>query len=416
MAGTTTTAVGHIVTLDDTPADQPLSVEFITLPTNETLPSDDPQQPENDAFAAAVDALRVLFGADRVALYGDPEMPMAAGAAARELKPPPVPGQRDIFVAVTMPAADSVLSSGRIVAIFQVQMNLRLGDVRMRLFIDPREETEVYSIVTRASIDRAESLIAAAVAEDQASGTAVTLPVKLGLWVYDRATALADVMRDKGYEDIRQYIAMQKDLTGSEGGETPSTELQEESANIESQGLTLAPYNGEDSSHTHALFSAQQEAFRDHYGHLEDKTFDAWLVDVQGPDQGYHQDLFSVAWSIPPIPDAAPGGSESGSAPKPESALAVAGGVLAYDYSHLIPGKAFIYLVFVTRPHRKRGLASALLRASLAKLRERGFRFVTLSVDSDSTTQADRIYLNCGFKPYRSRHLWKKTVIGPATD
>jgi ribosomal protein S18 acetylase RimI-like enzyme len=49
--------------------------------------------------------------------------------------------------------------------------------------------------------------------------------------------------------------------------------------------------------------------------------------------------------------------------------------------------------------HRQRGIASALIRRSLAAFAEAGFDHSIIGVDSDSQTGANRLYENLGFRP-----------------
>lgn len=59
----------------------------------------------------------------------------------------------------------------------------------------------------------------------------------------------------------------------------------------------------------------------------------------------------------------------------------------------------WIDLLSVVRSHRGRGVASALIIASLRSFQEAGFTHAALGVDSENPTGADRVYERLGFRP-----------------
>jgi mycothiol synthase len=61
----------------------------------------------------------------------------------------------------------------------------------------------------------------------------------------------------------------------------------------------------------------------------------------------------------------------------------------------------WIMLLSVLRSHRKRGIASALIAASLGAFQEAGFTHAALGVDSENPTGAYQLYERLGFHPLR---------------
>ena len=138
-----------------------------------------------------------------------------------------------------------------------------------------------------------------------------------------------------------------------------------------------------------ALWAAMEEAFRDHFGAKDwsDRTFRAWserpLTDPA---------LFVIAFD----------GDE------------VAGGV----HGEIHPGEneASGYLrgwtdpVYVRRPWRRQGLASALLGRALVRLREVGMTSAQLDVDTENENRALTLYERHGFASDRIAGEWHKPM------
>jgi len=125
------------------------------------------------------------------------------------------------------------------------------------------------------------------------------------------------------------------------------------------------------------VFEADREAFRDHWGGFDtsDELFERFLED---PD--YEPALFVVAWD------------------GDEIAGAVWNVILAEQNRELGHRRGLLDSVYVRRPWRGRGLASALVGRSLQLLRERGMTSATLGVDADNPNGALRLYENAGFR------------------
>jgi mycothiol synthase len=75
---------------------------------------------------------------------------------------------------------------------------------------------------------------------------------------------------------------------------------------------------------------------------------------------------------------------------------------------------AWLDMIAVRRAWRRRGVASALIGASLVALGEEGFQAVALDVDADSPTGALGLYERLGFQALRTEALYARDVT--ATD
>jgi mycothiol synthase len=71
--------------------------------------------------------------------------------------------------------------------------------------------------------------------------------------------------------------------------------------------------------------------------------------------------------------------------------------------------------IWVRRPWRGRGIASALIARNLQELRRRGMTEAALSVDSDNPTGALRLYERHGFRRVRTDVLYARTIDGSLT-
>lgn len=140
-----------------------------------------------------------------------------------------------------------------------------------------------------------------------------------------------------------------------------------------------------------AVIAADTEAFRDHFGSVDEPEA-VYAMVVGDPDTDVS--LWLVAFD----------GDE------------IAGGVL--NGIHLDADGARIGWhdsVFTRRPWRRRGLARALIAASLRLLRERGVSSAALGVDAANPNQALHLYESCGFRVATSATAWRKPLSTPAT-
>jgi len=141
-----------------------------------------------------------------------------------------------------------------------------------------------------------------------------------------------------------------------------------------------------------AVMLAEDEAFRDHWGHRPETDADRrrWLDDPR-------QDL--ALWQVAYAGD--------------EVAGVVFPLVDSAENERFGRRRAWLDSVSVRRPWRRRGVARALIVRALLALRERGLTSAVLGVDADNPTGALGLYETVGFRRERNAAAYRKPV-GPA--
>jgi len=86
------------------------------------------------------------------------------------------------------------------------------------------------------------------------------------------------------------------------------------------------------------------------------------------------------------------------------------GGISGVCLCKILGDRGEVEVVGVRRPWRGRGLGLALLRQALGELYSRGVREVGLSVDSESTTRAPRLYGRAGMRVAENYVLYQKEL------
>ena len=179
-----------------------------------------------------------------------------------------------------------------------------------------------------------------------------------------------------GYQQCRWFHFMSCDLTG----EVPGGQLPE--------GTRIAGYAAE---HSQAARQVRDEAFRDHWGSTP-TTADSWQHFV---GHARFRPSFSFLAYLGDKP---------------------AGVIVAHEYDAFSQAtgrrECYISTVGVTKAARGRGIATALIRRSLAAARADGCTVATLYVDADSPTGALTLYEHTGF----TRQRTSVTLIKDLTD
>ena len=144
-------------------------------------------------------------------------------------------------------------------------------------------------------------------------------------------------------------------------------------------GITVRPYvPGEE----RALWRIEIEAFRDHWDHVEDQSFAAFVADwFEDPDRPPRVLVGEV--------DGAPQG------------------VIAWVVDHGVP---YVYSVAVRREARGRGLATAMIEHAKAAAAAEGADELTLSVDATNPTGAVRVYEKVGMTVHRTVAAYEKAL------
>ncbi len=182
------------------------------------------------------------------------------------------------------------------------------------------------------------------------------------------------LLRRWGYEPVRHFYEMIRDGLD----DLPPAPLP--------PGLEVRPVEPDQ---YRAIWEANEEAFRDHwgYGEKEEEDYQRWLGDPQ-----LAPDLWQVAWDGDQI-----AGVALNSIDEEENA--------AYNRK-----RGYVEDLSVRRPWRGRGLGRALLVRSLALFRERGMTEAVLGVDTENPTGALRLYESVGFRPLKESASYRKPL------
>lgn len=190
------------------------------------------------------------------------------------------------------------------------------------------------------------------------------------------ATDSMKLFEDMGYTQIRSSYRMKIEM------DAPVPEP------VWPEGITLKPYDPE--TDAEAVYRADTEAFRDHFGFVE-QPFESGFKDFMHnmtKFEGFDPTLWFLAMD----------GDE------------IAGVSLcrprAYDDLEL----GMVATLAVRRPWRKRGLGLALLRHSFNEFYHRGKHKVGLGVDAENLTGALRLYEKAGMHVHRQYNLYEKEL------
>lgn len=178
-----------------------------------------------------------------------------------------------------------------------------------------------------------------------------------------------------GFHYIRSSYQMRIDLN-----EAPP-------APVWPEGITVRTYTTAD---LEALYRADDEAFRDHFGHVEQPfeqglaRFKHFMIDYEDFDPS----LYFLAMD----------GGE------------IAGISLCRLHSFDDPDMGYVNSLGVRRPWRKRGLGLALLRHSFGEIYRRGQRKAGLHVDASNLTGALRLYESAGMHVHHASDMYEKEI------
>jgi mycothiol synthase len=196
----------------------------------------------------------------------------------------------------------------------------------------------------------------------------------LGSWPDEAQAGAVALYESEGYAIVRYGFMMVRDLTEP----IPELPLPD--------GLEVRPVKPVDHRR---IWDADVEAFRDHWdpGERTDADFEGWFASPE-LDTG----LWRVAWD----------GDE------------VAGSVMNFIYpaenQTLGQQRGWLDHVSVRRPWRRRGLASALIAASMRALRDVGMTEAALGVDAENPSGALGVYESLGFRRTRTGVAYRKAM------
>jgi mycothiol synthase len=181
-------------------------------------------------------------------------------------------------------------------------------------------------------------------------------------WIADRQGGARELLEGDGYIAVRHGFEM----TRGDLGELPETRLPD--------GLEIRPVVREQ---LRTIFDAENEAFRDHWGHHEMGDAD-FRQTVESPDLDIS--LWRVAWD------------------RAEVAGVVETFVFRSENAVLGKKRGWLDRISVRRPWRRRGLARTLIVSAFAGLRDAGMTEAMLGVDAENQTGALQLYESLRFR------------------
>jgi ribosomal protein S18 acetylase RimI-like enzyme len=187
-------------------------------------------------------------------------------------------------------------------------------------------------------------------------------PRRLAAWAAERETSWVSFLRRQGFEPARWFTDMVRETLD----DLPDRPLPD--------GVEIRPVRKTD---MRKILAAEDEAFRDHWGHHESTE-----EDVLGVLEHPHSDpsLWVAAWD------------------GDEVAGMVLGSVMHDDNAAFGWQRGWLGAVGTRRPWRKRGLASAMMVHAMRQMRSRGLTSVALGVDTANPSGALGLYERLGFR------------------
>ncbi len=152
------------------------------------------------------------------------------------------------------------------------------------------------------------------------------------------------------------------------------------------EGFELRPFDLERDGH--AVYQAQQEAFRDHWGYIRDVEWEVWKRRFEHPT--FRPEMWHIAWA----------GGE------------VAGFSMCGPAGEGRDEVAWVATLGVRRAYRNRRLAKALLLHSFHDAQQRGFEAMELGVDAQNPTGALGLYERAGMHVSMTHSLYRKVLRG----
>lgn len=178
--------------------------------------------------------------------------------------------------------------------------------------------------------------------------------VSLRSTIDNRDSVSHELHRNEGYQPLRYHWRMEINL------DVPPP------ARAFPIGIELRPFIR--GAHDVAVWQAQNEAWRDHWG-SHDVTLEEWKRS-RFDDPEFDPTLWQIAWD----------GDE----------------VAGFSLNRYRMGIGWIRTLGVRRPWRKRGVGEALLLHSFGEFYKRGTKTIGLGVDAQNPTGATRLYQKVG--------------------
>jgi GNAT superfamily N-acetyltransferase len=191
----------------------------------------------------------------------------------------------------------------------------------------------------------------------------------------EQEVGLAALLTSAGYEPIRYFYRMVRPTLE----DIPDFPLP--------AGIEVRPVLPE---HYRAIWEADAEAFRDHWGYAPptEEDYQGWLTNKTF----FQPHLWQIAWDV--------------------ATDQVAGQVRTFiDHAQnekYHRRRGWTEFISVRRPWRRQGLARALIVRSLRVQKEQGMTESALGADSENISGATRIYEDCGFRVAQRNAAYRK--------
>lgn len=182
------------------------------------------------------------------------------------------------------------------------------------------------------------------------------------------------LLESNGYEGVRWFFEMTRPI----GAPLPAVSLP--------PGFEVRPVPQD---RYRDVFEAQNEAFKDHWGHVEG-TEEDYQRYLNNPH--FDPDLWQVAWQ------------------EGEVAGMVLNFVNREENEEYNRKRGYTEDISVRKPYRRQGLARYLLVQSIAMFREMGMEETALGVDADNPNQALTLYESVGYEVVKESVTCRKPL------
>jgi mycothiol synthase len=176
-----------------------------------------------------------------------------------------------------------------------------------------------------------------------------------------------NLVESRGFQFSRLYERMKIELDGHPN----QPDL--------SEGITLRSFQPDQDEEI--LFKLYDETFQDTWGYTK-KDFGTWISQKKG--DGYDPSLWLIAWK-----DSTPVG---------------------FLMNRMQDDGVFVDLLGVKRENRNQGIGKALLLHTFGLAFERNQKTILLYVDSDSLTNANRLYREVGMSPHSQTAVYMRKL------
>lgn len=200
--------------------------------------------------------------------------------------------------------------------------------------------------------------------------------VVMGTYVWSTAKPALQLFKSCEFKHCRNFWRMTIEFNG------PPPEP------VWPEGITLSTFA--ERPDLRAIIQADVDAFRDHWGYVEqpiedlEKKWHHWIDN--------EPDITPEGWLL------AMDGEE------------IAGISLCRQREYTDPDMGWVNSLGVRRPYRKKGLGLALLRQSFSMFYENGRKSAGLGVDADNLTGATRLYEKAGMSVQRNDMVFEKEL------